>query len=171
MAQKSLLFKVLTAGEGGVGKTTLLYRYVKGQFLDDTKMTLGVGFFLKELNTKNLDVTLQLWDFGGQDRFQFLHETYSEGAKGAILMYDLTRPSTLDHIDYWVKVCRKENPKIPIIFIGGKCDLDDLRIVKEDMVEEVMKKYDFCAHIEVSSKTGENVEKVFETLTEHIMST
>jgi small GTP-binding protein len=171
MPDKSLLFKVLTAGEGGVGKTTLLYRYVKGKFLDDTKMTLGVGFFLKELAAQNLKVTLQLWDFGGQDRFQFLHETYSEGAKGAILMYDLTRPSTLDHIDYWVNVCRKENPGIPIIFIGGKSDLTDLRVVREDMIEEVMKKYDFCDHLEVSSKTGENVEKVFESLAEYILST
>ena len=49
MPQKSIMFKVLTAGEGGVGKTTLLYRYVKGEFLEDTRMTLGVGFFLKEL--------------------------------------------------------------------------------------------------------------------------
>jgi len=163
------MFKVLTAGEGGVGKTTLLYRYVKGEFLEDTRMTLGVGFFLKELVVNDLNVTLQLWDFGGQDRFQFLHQSYSEGAKGGILMYDLTRPSTLERIDYWVDVCRKDNPGIPIIFIGGKSDLRDQRNISKEMVQEVIDKYDFCEHLEVSSKTGENVERVFETISEHIL--
>lgn len=169
MPEKSIMFKVLTAGEGGVGKTTLLYRFVKGEFLEDTRMTLGVGFFLKELVVNNLNVTLQLWDFGGQDRFQFLHQSYSEGAKGGILMYDLTRPSTLDRIDYWVDVCRKDNPGIPIIFIGGKSDLLDQRNISKEMVEEVINKYDFCEHLEVSSKSGANVEKVFETISEHIL--
>lgn len=169
MPEKSIMFKVLTAGEGGVGKTTLLYRYVKGEFLEDTRMTLGVGFFLKELVVNDLNVTLQLWDFGGQDRFQFLHQSYSEGAKGGILMYDLTRPSTLDRIDYWVNVCRKDNPGIPIIFIGGKSDLIEQRSVSKDMVDEVIEKYDFCEHLEVSSKSGENVKRVFESISEHIL--
>ena len=170
MKEKTLMFKVLTAGEGGVGKTTLLYRFVKGMFLEDTRMTLGVGFFLKELVVNDMNVTLQLWDFGGQDRFTFLHQSYSEGAKGGILMYDLTRPSTLDRIDYWVNICRKDNPGIPLIFIGGKSDLTDQRNVSKEMVDDVIKKYDFCEHFEVSSKSGENVINIFEKITEHILS-
>jgi len=59
------LLKIITAGDGGVGKTTLLYRYVEGRFLADTKMTLGVEFFIKELNIKGESISLQIWDFGG----------------------------------------------------------------------------------------------------------
>ena len=87
---RPLVLKILTAGEGGVGKTTLLHKYIKGEFLADTKMTIGVEFFLKEMNVDGFDVILQLWDFGGQERFRFLLESYVTGARGALLMFDLT---------------------------------------------------------------------------------
>ena len=90
MVRKSYLFKILVAGEGGVGKTTLLYRYIKEEFLKDTEMTIGLDFFSKNIKLDGLDITLQFWDFGGQDRFQFLHDYYTKGASGAILMFDLS---------------------------------------------------------------------------------
>ena len=83
MTTKPIILKVLTAGEGGVGKTTLLRRYVDGIFMADTRMTIGVEFFLKELTIEEKKITLQLWDFGGQERFRFLLESYAAGAKGA----------------------------------------------------------------------------------------
>ncbi|MBA7630506.1 hypothetical protein ES703_38028 [subsurface metagenome] len=86
---KPKLLKVITAGDGGVGKTTLLYRYVEGRFLADTKMTLGVEFFLKEINIRGETVNLQVWDFGGQDHFRPLLKDYSVGAKGALLLLTL----------------------------------------------------------------------------------
>ena len=169
MTKGSFMFKVLTTGDGGVGKTTLLYRYVNGIFLEDTKITIGVEFFLKRVILNETNIILQLWDFGGQDRFQFMHNHYTEGAKGAILMYDLTRPITLDNLDYWVNLCRKDNPNIPIIFIGGKSDVVNTVIIKENTIENLIKKYSFCDYLEISSKTGENVEKVFEILAENLI--
>ncbi|MHA2474338.1 MAG: ADP-ribosylation factor-like protein [Promethearchaeota archaeon] len=62
---KKFILKILTAGDGGVGKTTLLHRYVEGRFSADTKMTIGVEFFLKETEIDSKQCTLQLWDFGG----------------------------------------------------------------------------------------------------------
>ncbi len=94
---KKYILKILTAGEGGVGKTTLLHRYVEGKFSGDTKMTIGVEFFLKEMELDGNQCTLQLWDFGGQERFRFLLDSYVMGAKGALLMFDLTRPMTLEN--------------------------------------------------------------------------
>ena len=73
---KKFILKILTAGEGGVGKTTLLQRYVEGKFSEETKMTIGVEFFLKEMEIDEKHCTLQLWDFGGQERFRFLLESY-----------------------------------------------------------------------------------------------
>ena len=85
---KKFIMKILTAGEGGVGKTKLLHRYVEGKFSGETKMTIGVEFFLKEVMIDGQQCALQLWDFGGQERFRFLLENYVLGAKGALLLFD-----------------------------------------------------------------------------------
>ncbi|MFX1238897.1 MAG: Rab family GTPase, partial [Promethearchaeota archaeon] len=122
---KKFILKILTAGEGGVGKTTLLHRYVEGKFSAETKMTIGVEFFLKETDIEGNTATLQLWDFGGQERFRFLLESYVLGAKGALLMFDLTRPITLDNLEQWIDIVRKGDPDLPVLFIGTKLDLVD----------------------------------------------
>ncbi len=169
MTLKPIILKVLTAGEGGVGKTTLLHRYVDGIFMADTHMTIGVEFFLKEFIIEGKNVALQLWDFGGQERFRFLLQSYAAGAKGALIMFDLTRPLTLDRIDEWVKICRAGNSKAPILFLGTKMDLGNDISVDDDYVEELMKKHNFLNYIKVSSKTGENVHKSFEMLSREIL--
>ncbi|MFX1410208.1 MAG: GTP-binding protein [Promethearchaeota archaeon] len=166
---KPIVLKVITAGEGGVGKTTLLHRYVEGKFLADTKLTIGVQFFLKELKFNGRRVSLQLWDFGGQERFRFLLKNYAVGAKGALLMFDLTRPLTLKNLDQWVEICRAENPELPIIFLGTKLDLSNLIIVKDEFALTYKKKYSLFDYLKVSSKTGENVDLAFALLAKEIM--
>jgi small GTP-binding protein len=166
---KPIVLKILTAGEGGVGKTTLLRRYVEGKFIQNTKMTIGVEFFLKELEVKGRKVTLQLWDFGGQDRFRFLLKSYATGAKGALLMFDLTRPSTLDNLGQWMKICRSENSDLPIVFLGTKLDRRDEIGVPDDYALEIKEELNLVDYIKISSKTGENVQKSFITLTKSIL--
>jgi len=166
---KPIVLKVLTAGEGGVGKTTLLHRYVEGKFSSETKMTIGVEFFLKELNIDGQKVMLQLWDFGGQERFRFLLESYVIGARGALLMFDLTRAMTLENIEQWVKICRKEDPNLPILFLGSKSDLSEDICVEEDYIEEFKNHFNLYDFLKISSKTGENVELSFENLSRKIL--
>lgn len=101
-----MFMKIITAGNGGVGKTTLLYRYVEGKFLTDTKATLGVEFFWKVFNAKEKQIDLQLWDFGGQQVFRHILKNYASGANGALILFDLTNKSSLEHIDEWVDICR-----------------------------------------------------------------
>ena len=158
---KSIVLKVLTAGEGGVGKTTLLHRYVEGKFSSETKMTIGVEFFLKELMIDDQKVLLQLWDFGGQERFRFLLKSYVIGARGALLMFDLTRAMTLEKIPQWVNICRKENPKLPILFLGSKADLSDDMNISKDYIMSYKDEFNLYDYLEVSSKTGNNVESAF----------
>jgi len=165
---KPIVLKVLTAGEGGVGKTTLLRRYVEGKFSSETKMTIGVEFFLKELNIDGQKVMLQLWDFGGQERFRFLLESYVIGARGALLMFDLTRTMTLENIEQWVQIVRKEDPKLPILFLGSKSDLTSDICVEEDYIEEFKQHFNMYDFFRSSSKTGENVELCFESLSSQI---
>ena len=165
----SVLFKVITAGEGGVGKTTLLYRYVKGKFLADTKMTLGVEFFMKTLQIEERDINLQVWDFGGQEHFRPLLRNYSKGARGALLLFDLTRPSSLEKIDQWVHICREENPDIPIIFLGTKSDLTESITVDDNFALTFPENYNFFKYLKISSKTGENVNLAFELLSRELL--
>ncbi len=166
---KKFILKILTAGEGGVGKTTLLHRYVEGNFTADTKMTIGVEFFLQEVEIDGASCTLQLWDFGGQERFRFLLESYVLGAKGALLMFDLTRPMTLDNLEQWVTIVRKHDPTLPILFVGTKLDLMDDIMVQDDYALSFLEQFNFFDFVKVSSKTGENVKETFSRLTGRIL--
>ncbi len=132
-------------------------------------MTIGVEFFLKEVDIDDKKVILQLWDFGGQERFRFLLESYVVGAKGALLMFDLTRTMTLENIEQWVNICRKEDPDLPILFLGTKSDLVEDICVDEDYVIYYKEKYNFYDYLQVSSKTGENVHESFKNLTREIL--
>ncbi|MFX1573252.1 MAG: Rab family GTPase [Promethearchaeota archaeon] len=166
---KPMIIKCITAGDGGVGKTTLLYRYVEGRFLADTRMTLGVEFFIKEVDVGRKKINLQVWDFGGQEHFRPLLKNYALGARGALLLFDLTRPSSLDKIDQWVNICREDNPNIPIIFLGTKLDLTDLISVDDSYALRFKTKYNFLDYLKISSKTGENVNLAFKMLAKEII--
>ena len=166
---KSMLLKVITCGEGGVGKTTLLHRYIDGIFLADTLLTIGVEFFLKEITLEGKKILLQVWDFGGQEHFRPLLRSYAKGAKGALLLFDLTRPSSLDRIDQWVDICRRENPEIPIIYLGTKLDLADQITVDDNYALYFKEKYEFFKYLKISSKTGENVNLAFELLAKELV--
>ncbi|MFW9936676.1 MAG: GTP-binding protein [Candidatus Thorarchaeota archaeon] len=166
---KPKILKTIITGEGGVGKTTLLHRYIEGKFLIDTRMTIGVEFFLKELNIDTEKVLLQIWDFGGQDRFRFLLRNYAKGAKGAILMFDLTRPKTIDTIEEWVDICRTDQPKLPILLLGSKADLAEMVKLDDDFISELKERYYLFDYMRVSSKSGQNVNVAFELLAKHII--
>ena len=102
MSTHDFLFKICIFGDGGVGKTTLLNRYVLGLFKDDSKMTIGVDFRMKQLKVNEKIVTLQIWDFAGEERFRFLLPHYITGASGGIFMYDITRYSSLKNLNEWI---------------------------------------------------------------------
>lgn len=166
---KKFILKVLTAGEGGVGKTTLLRRYVEGQFFSETKMTIGVEFFLKSINLGDNEITLQLWDFGGQERFRFLLGSYVLGAKGALLMFDLTRMATLEKVDDWIKIVRQNDPELPVLFLGTKTDLIEDITVSDEFALSYLEPLNLFDYLKISSKTGENVEESFIYLTRQIL--
>ena len=152
-----------------MGKTTLLHRFVEGKFSAETKMTIGVEFFLKETEIDLKHCTLQLWDFGGQERFRFLLESYVLGAKGALLMFDLTRITTLENLQQWINIVRKGDPSLPVLFLGTKLDLEDEIMVDDDYAMSYLNEFKLIDYLKISSKTGENVNKAFEILTRKIL--
>ena len=93
------MFKILVAGDGAVGKTTLLHRFIEGDFIDSTTMTIGVDFHTKKMEfPPDYLVHLQLWDIGGQERFRFMVDQYLRGAKGALLLFDTTSMTSFVNI-------------------------------------------------------------------------
>ncbi len=160
-------------GDAGCGKTTMTHRFLTNLFKSDTKMTIGVDFEVKSLEINGKKVKLQIWDFGGEERFRFLLPTYVRGANGALFMYDVTNYASLAHIDDWLLVVRKEikldQDTFPIIVVGGKADLIDDREVTGDEGINIAKSRSVDGFIECSSKTGENVEQTFNALTSIMM--
>lgn len=166
-------YKVVICGDAGTGKTTLTHRFLTNLFKSDSTMTIGVDFEVKSLEVEDKRVKLQIWDFGGEERFRFLLPTYVRGANGALFMYDVTNYSSLAHIDDWLVVIKKEikveQDQFPIIVVGGKADLIDDREVTGDEGINIAKSRGVEGFIECSSKTGENVEETFEALTRLMM--
>lgn len=167
-------FKIIIFGDAGCGKTTLTQRFLTNLFVSDSKMTIGVDFEVKSLEVDKQKVKLQIWDFGGEERFRFLLPTYVRGARGGLFLFDITNYSSIAHIDDWLTVIRKEilaKDLFPIIVVGGKADLAENREVSAEEGIKIAKSRNVDGFIETSSKTGENVERTFEALTRRMLNT
>lgn len=162
-------FKVCIFGDAGVGKTSLTYRYITNRFIQDTKLTLGVDIVAKDISIEQYRIKLQIWDFGGEDRFKVFLPVYARGSSGGIFMYDLTRKNSLDNIRLWINIFKKnlteEDGEIPILGVGGKKDLSKERAITSENSKSLAKKNKLYDLIECSAKTGENIEQVFESIT------
>ena len=134
--------------------------------MQDLRLTIGVDFYSKTINFKEKNVKLQIWDFGGEERFRFLLTQYCKGANGAFFLYDITNPKSLEHLPDWTQIIRENAGDIPIMLIGSKVDLDEYRAVPRDDGILAAKKYNLASFVELSSKTGENVEEAFTVMTE-----
>jgi small GTP-binding protein len=164
--------KIIVAGEGGVGKTSLLDRFVNNHFNLKYKLTIGVDFFSKHCNVNGLYFRMVFWDFGGQKRFRDFLDGYIKGARGAIFMFDLTRIESLEFVEDWVNMLRK-NEKIPIILIGTKLDLvrnkNRLDCVPSSYINDIKEHYNFLDYFETSAKSDMNINSAFEVLLKRII--
>ena len=133
---EDFIFKVCIFGDGGVGKTTLIRRYLTGMFDSTLKMTIGVDFHIKQIEIENKRITLQIWDFAGEERFRILLPSYVRGAKGGIFMFDITRYSSLINLDEWLEVVKTVHKDIPLMMVGGKLDLNDQRSITSEIAKE-----------------------------------
>ena len=159
------LFKIVLFGDAGVGKTALVNRYLTGLFDAQYKITVGVEFHVKEVEFEGNNVKLQIWDFAGESQFRFLLPSYIRGASGGIFIYDITRKSSIDHVSEWFDAINRgiktEADRFPLLMVGSKSDLEDNRDISQETVSEVAENYSFLDFFECSSKSGQNVEKIF----------
>jgi small GTP-binding protein len=158
------VFKIVVLGDDGVGKTSLIRRYVDRHFREEYLMTIGVDFSLKKIEIGDTIYTLQIWDMIGQERLKFITKSFFRGASAAVVMFDLTNENTFDlRLINWLNEMHDSIGRIPIILAGNKVDLKDNRKVAKIDGSSFANKLS-CPFVETSAKTGENVDETFQQL-------
>ncbi|XP_034708741.1 ras-related protein RABA3-like [Vitis riparia] len=162
------VFKVVVIGDSAVGKTQILSRFTKNEFCFDSKSTIGVEFQTRTVTIKSKVIKAQIWDTAGQERYRAVTSAYYRGALGAMLVYDITKRQTFDHVARWVEELRAHaDTSIVIMLVGNKADLVDQRAVpSEDAVEFSEDQGLFFS--ETSALNGDNVETAFFRVLEEI---
>ena len=164
-----LMFKILLLGDSGVGKSSLLLRYTKNEFISDLRSTIGVEFALKYLTVDNFQLKVQIWDTAGMERYRSITNAYYKGAKGVIVVYDICRQKSFENVDKWIDDFKsKADDDAVILLIGNKSDLDEKREVSKEEAESKAQKNKF-GFMETSAKDNNNVQKAFETLFHEIV--
>ncbi|MHA1683272.1 MAG: Rab family GTPase [Promethearchaeota archaeon] len=171
MRKSRKIFKLAIGGDGGTGKTTYLHRYCDGIFVADTKLTVGVNFFTKNMDFSGYDVTLSLWDLGGQDQFRILHDQYLLGVVGGMVCFALDRWNSFLNVKNWVELIRGRAPDAPLFLVGMRADLEqESQKIPEDEISNMVAQYNLAGYFRTSSKTGEGVEAPMLALLEEIVA-
>ncbi|MBD3186929.1 GTP-binding protein [Candidatus Bathyarchaeota archaeon] len=158
--QYDYIWKLVVGGQGGVGKTTILHRYIHNEFIEDTKMTIGCQFHTEALERQGRKISLVMWDLGGQDRFRFIQGEYVKGASAAFVLFDMSRYMTLEASREWIAMIRENStPNLPIVLVGTKLDL--ISQAEQDTINQsaqaLVNELGLTAYSATSSKLGINV--------------
>lgn len=164
-------YKIVLAGDGAVGKTSLINRFVTGAFTGDYKATIGVAITAKSLVVNDQEVNLQIWDVAGQTLFRQFRQKFYTKAEGALLVFDLTVPKSLDNLHLsWMNDIKEITGEIPTVLIGNKVDLKELQAISSEEITTFLEQHPMCSHINTSALTGENVEQAFHELVTCILN-
>jgi len=160
---KTYVFKVLSIGDCGVGKSSFTLRFTKNNFQDTPVDSVGNDLLSKDLTVDNTPCTLRIWDTAGQERFNTITSSFYRGAHIIFICFDLTNKVSYDNVQQWLQeVDRFAAEDALKIIVGTKCDLEGERMVNFDDIGT------FCSnqgitYVETSSKTPHNVEYAFQT--------
>lgn len=172
--RKKTLLKVIILGDSGVGKTSLMQKFVNQKFSQQYKATIGADFLTKEITIDGKPVTLQIWDTAGQERFQLLGVAFYRGADCCVLCYDVTNEKSLNNLTLWkdeflVQLNVSNPADFPFIIIGNKIDVDDSKKIVslpkklQTITQNQLGGLNYPV-FETSAKDGINVEPAFEVI-------
>ncbi|XP_026892845.1 ras-related protein Rab-28 isoform X1 [Acinonyx jubatus] len=165
--------KIVVLGDGTSGKTSLATCFAQETFGKQYKQTIGLDFFLRRITLPgNLNVTLQVWDIGGQTIGGKMLDKYIYGAQGILLVYDITNYQSFENLEDWYSVVKKvseESETQPLVaLVGNKIDLEHMRTVKPDKHLRFCQENGFSSHF-VSAKTGDSVFLCFQKVAAEIL--
>ena len=163
-------FKIITMGNSGVGKSSIIKRFISGKFETKTISTIGFGSFNKEITLKNgTKIKLNIIDTAGQENYKALSASYIKNADGVLFVFAFDDQKSFEDISEWINNFKENSSldfseKLPAYLVGNKCDLD-LVIDKED-IEKLKTEHKFFGYIETSAKEGNNINEVFQNMGE-----
>jgi Ras-related protein Rab-5C len=167
----SVIWKIIIGGSSGVGKTTLLYRYLYDEFVSGTETIDGAQFNTKWIVKDGVDITLGLWDLGGQDHFRIVLRNYIKGANAALVLFDMGRVLTFVEADGWVSFFREYDDDIPIFLVGTKYDTitgQEAAVIRSTGNKKV-KKSGLVGYMPTSAKFGYNVKEVMDCVVDCLL--
>jgi Ras-related protein Rab-5C len=154
-------FKVVLLGESAVGKSSLVLRFVKGQFHEYQESTIGAAFLTQTVQIEDTTVKFEIWDTAGQERYHSLAPMYYRGAQAALVVYDITKKESFLKAQNWVReLQRQANANIVIALVGNKLDLGPLRSVEHNEADYYASENNLL-FMETSAKTATNVVDLF----------
>ena len=171
MSEKIVL-KCVLLGESGVGKSSLINRFISGNFNKDSLPTIVGGFSKKEIfyEEENTKIVYEIWDTAGQEKYRSINKIFYQDAYINILVYDITKKNTFKAIkDYWIEEIKENGPRDAIIIIAGnKSDLYEHEAVDEEEVRKYCKNID-ALYLLTSAKTGEGVNELFNKIGKELL--
>jgi len=167
----SFVFKIILVGDYGVGKSTSIHRFVENKFKANYVPTLGVQVTKKSIMVNGHNIDLMIWDLAGQDRYAMVRQRFYANTEGILMLYDITRLSSLKNIKKWNAEVSRFVKNIPIILIGNKIDLLEQREVRNADVKRFLAENNINIHLKIktSAKDGVNTENAFHFLVKRIM--
>ena len=161
--------KLLIVGDTCVGKTNFISVFMGNTFSENYMTTSGIDLKTTKIEIRNKKIRIQLWDTAGQEKYRAITKTLFLKVQGILILYDITKESSFNHLKDWIKSIREEcGSQIQLLIVGNKSDLNESRIIEKEKAlayaEEEKIKY-----IETSSKTGENIQKAISLLCEKII--
>lgn len=158
---KIIQAKLVLLGDMGTGKTSVVLRFVKGQFFDHQEPTIGAAFFTQILSLTEATVKFDIWDTAGQERYHSLAPMYYRGAAAAVIVYDISSMDTFVRAKRWVQELQRQgNPKMVMALVANKLDLDSKREVQNEDGEQFSQENGMF-FMETSAKTAQNINELF----------
>ncbi|MFX0033447.1 MAG: Rab family GTPase, partial [Candidatus Hermodarchaeota archaeon] len=168
MSSCDYVFKIILFNDNYKGKQSFSRRYFHSVFNPSERLTIGVDFHVKTIELDGRSIKFQIWSFGGEERFRFLLPTYCLGARGAILLYDITDPNSLGILSEYIQIIRQKVGTIPIMLIGTKVNLGGNRKVSREEGVSIAENFNLSAFTEILSQDEQKVYYTFQTLAEII---
>ena len=161
--------KLMVLGDSSVGKSSILSKYCKNEFMSKYITTIGIDFQIKYLNINNKRIKLQIWDTAGQERYRVVTKNYFNTSNGFVIIYDITSRESFNNINNWMEQIESiVGDRVKCIIFGNKNDLVSERKVQKEEGEELAKRYN-CSFFETSAKEGNNIEEGFKSITLEII--
>mmetsp|Transcript_33958 Transcript_33958/g.85215 ORF Transcript_33958/g.85215 Transcript_33958/m.85215 type:complete len:199 (-) Transcript_33958:405-1001(-) len=157
-------FKLLLVGDSGVGKSSMLLRFTDDHFDEEIGCTIGVDFKVKTMEVNGSRVNLTIWDTAGQEKFRSLTSSYYRGTQGIILVYDVSRRDTFDHLNMWLKEISMYCLATSVVklLVGNKIDQDERQVPREE--GEKFARSNGMVFLECSAKTNKGIQQTFEEM-------